>query len=112
AAEPRRADPRADSRARGVARRPREIPRAVDGGRVAAARGGQHQEPVTGLHFAVMRNFLTVTLAVATLYTSLSVNHAQDGAPLAGAVLDHVGLVVRDLDAAAPYYAEVFGAPV
>src|SRR5262245_24087254 len=59
-----------------------------------------------------MRSFLTAILALAALCSSPPVNHAQDGAPLAGAVLDHVGLVVRDLGAAAPYYAEVFGAPV
>ena len=60
---------------------------------------------------SVRRVVLAATLCGAVL-TGVRPALAQTPPALAGATLDHVGLAVRDIEASARRYAEVFGVPV
>ncbi len=55
---------------------------------------------------------LAAALSGAALLGVAAPALAQSPAPLAGATLDHVGLAVRDIDASAKRFADVFGVPV
>src|SRR5258705_50959 len=65
-----------------------------------------------GGEMRMMRSAAAGVLGVLALCSIPGVDHAQTVAPLAGAVLGHVGLAVRDIDASARMYSQIFGAPV
>lgn len=60
----------------------------------------------------VTRSLIAGIVAVVAVWSMPDVDHAQARAPLAGATLEHIGVAVRDIDAAARTYSRTFGAPV